>query len=620
MKNVHPNSMKDLELNGCDVNENGLVQVRFKPGTNGFVCPKDCHHSSNNMLVIIDAEKQKIKYLHCFGSHENESGRIELFCQKCQKHHRGLCEPSDLYNVKEDFYKSFLEKIPKAETKKFGGEIGEKNYHSKKLTEHVASVSANCIEKKVQYVYLNTSDMGTGKTTQIATLVRHWRNVIGANCTISVLTSRCALGTQLHEDLNKQTLPFLKDCGGPQKTNHLKGPVIEPINVDLESVLDKPFPAALYMDISKDENLYDHKLVICQAESLHRLRKSDGNIIHPDVVIIDEASSHLKQLRSDKTFVSNEERLLIRNQHIEMCKHAKVVVLACADMTAIERDHYLKYYVKEDACVEEVRVESIGKHFHIFNMSSVKQMILDKVSEGRNLWIACTTLRDAKDLKKRIEKRADELGDMNLKNGILLMSGSKQTSLQTKNDVLKEKKLTSHTVGKVWTGEFSIDIRKKEFPVKVFIFTPCITHGFSYDTEYFTDFFCIVNSNVDLAAREALQMCGRVRNAFNWIIGKMDTRERFDNMNSVEIAKSKLNKHETDSSKITAYSEYYGNDIEDLEAKLMFGAELEGKSYNADFIEKAVNHPQNSVYLTSFLIMLVTNLKNCKAISVGYNK
>ena len=590
-----------LILSGVSIsNYNGFIEVRFKPKSDGFKCPFGHLHTSNSFLVLMDRNGQ-VDHLFCYGSHDNGKNRIEKFCDKCNSEHFGKkCTIEARRDLSDNFYREFLKKIPKSGTKKFGGEDGTKKYHSKNLTSDVCKKSSACIAKKIQYVYINTSDMGCGKTTQIAFLVRFWRQKLGSKCKMLVLTSRCALAAQLAEDLNRDNLMPLQVCDGPQETTKLKGPDIDfPHEViDFENLYTKAFPATLYSDFPKDCDLFEEKLVICQAESVHRLRSISYK---PDIVIIDEATSHLKQLRSDKTFKSEAERLAIRDEHIAFCKNSKVLVLACADMTENIRDHFLKYYVSSNALVDCVNIESCGRNFHVFNIAKVKQMILDCVIEKRNVWISCTTLRDAKDIKNRIEKIADENGDMQLKNGILILSGDKSVLLETKNDILKRKKLKEHTLGEYWSGPTTKEIQKKTFPVKVFIHTPSITHGFSYESEHFQDFFCLINASVDVASREAIQMCGRVRNNANWIIGKLDTRERFDNLNPTEIAKSKLLKQTTNANDITSYGEYYGNDKEDLEAKILFLSELEGKSYNASFIKNATNHPQNTVFLNSNL-------------------
>lgn len=491
----------DGKVYSVDVdNEYNNVSVRIQPRGSDTKCFAGEIHRSNGIMYTIRDGRVISSYCHgcdrnvfpnnsfntgeatvdiCFRTNEPTQDCVEIKTE-CFKIHQCGSSSKDLrhaiawgqeYSVFKGFYTS---------------QQKERKYHSDTLLQDLYFHVDDIAEGEVKHctVFLLGS-CGSGKTSAVSKILKHYQHRF-PQATMLCQTSRRALASQLFESFGE--LGFVE-----------------------------------YKNYEKPD---DAKKLVIQVESMYKLFDEDY-LTSYDVVVIDELTSHLKQLVA-RTMSLDKQIQTIRYFNW-VVKNAKLVLCMCAD--AEENGFVYKYIEKlrrealEDHEYSEqvfcVRSPAAGLEIFREDPESVKAAVFDALDQGKNVWFCTNSRTEALKLKHVVQDRAKRMGNTEVFNGVLLVSGQSKDISEESKDKVFHKNLTNHipTTYLDTDGNEHKNKGRKKFPVRLFMFTPAITHGFSYedDENYFTAFMAIFVSS-EVPARDQIQQLKRHRKATSFLV------------------------------------------------------------------------------------------------------
>jgi hypothetical protein len=248
------------------------------------------------------------------------------------------------------------------------------------------------------------------------------------------------------------------------------------------------------------------RFIACSVESLARRLTKQEKVRIFDVVVVDEATAHVKQLLSDGT-MDDDTRNEVWTAHVKQLlsdgtmdddtrnevwavteaqlQSAKVVIFMCADLNDELRKMCIEIRSR-NASTYRCRVESRGYTTHIDTIPSVKHTIcavLNK-SKSNNVWVATNSRTQGLDVRKVIQRQAIERGQLDLANGVLLLTGQDGDGLSRaeREEILSWRRLGKHIPKQIYVlssegkAELIPNKQKAEFDVRAFIYTPARYH------------------------------------------------------------------------------------------------------------------------------------------------
>jgi hypothetical protein len=193
-----------------------------------------------------------------------------------------------------------------------------------------------------------------------------------------------------------------------------------------------------------------------------------------------------------------------------------------------------------NASTYRCRIEGRGYTTHIASIPSVKDTICAVLNKSRsnNVWVATNSRSQGLDVHKVVQRQAIERGQLELANGVLLLTDKDGDGLSRaeRDEILSERRLDKHILKQIYVlspdgkAELVPNKQKAEFDVRAFIYTPAITHGFSEQMHerQFTHVFGIFNSASGACARDASQQMYRLRGAKTCFVGISNAGKELD--------------------------------------------------------------------------------------------
>jgi Cdc6-like AAA superfamily ATPase len=475
-------------VHSLESRDDDTVVIRIKPGGRATQCLAGETHESNCIMYILGTYTVRVLRSYCFGCSRNVYKTKDVSSRSTQLHGFGDCA------LVEDF----TDRFAVHRGGHFVDEGGTRQFHTE---EHITTMFETACEKggrlKESTIFL-TGSMGTGKTTAVAKVLDM---IVKENPDVRILanTSRCALASELSRAFAKAGLSF---CD--------------------------------YRKVKTEE---DTKRLVIQVESMRKLisKNLEGGLLAPryDVLIVDELAAHLKQFLSST--VGDSETTF--SYFMDLLKTARVVIIMCADSP---EGSWAYEFVKRIRSSSSKGLERFFKRdstrtIHVVSPAAGLRIWLDE-PEGvyvaayealfkreANVWCSSNSRRMAIKLQQLVFKWARAKRRPDIYNGVLILSGRREDiSDGAKSAVLDDRTLTTHVPVVIMddTGELIANKDSKEFPVRLFVFTPAITHGFSFDDEggHFTVHLGIFRQG-PIPARDALQQLKRHRRARDVLVG-----------------------------------------------------------------------------------------------------
>ena len=384
-----------------------------------------------------------------------------------------------------------------------------KRYHSDALLEdlfmHVREMNHPGSDMKFCTFYL-LGTCGSGKSTALFKILEEYERV-RPEAKMLLHTSRCALAEQLMLNAGKSSLDF----------KH-------------------------YSDL---EDPSSSRKLVMQVESTHKLmdeKRAAG--VQFDVLVVDELFAHMKQLIAETMDKQLQIDTLRYFNHL--LQSAKLVICMCADTQ--EGDvifEYIRKIRRMNPCkdgqqthkedfehgeqVFKVTSPASGLSIFVEDPESVQAAVCHSLDQGENVWFFSNSRTVVRELANRVQSRARERGDVAAFNGVLIVSGIKEdiTEAAKKEVMTKEVFKLGHRPALYMTadGEIKPNTTGKRFPIRLFLYTPSITHGFSWEDEacYFTRFMGIVIAS-QVPVRDFLQQACRNRNCRNLLVGARQSK------------------------------------------------------------------------------------------------
>jgi hypothetical protein len=211
----------------------------------------------------------------------------------------------------------------------------------------------------------------------------------------------------------------------------------------------------------------------------------------------------------------------------------------CADLNDTLREMCIQIRSRNTSTYS-CRVEGRGYTTHIASIPSVKDTICAVLSKSRlnNVWVATNSRIQGLHVRKVIQRQAIERGELDLANGVLLLTGQDGDGLSRaeREEIRSKRRLDSHIPKQIYVlspdgkAELVPNKQKAEVDVRAFTYTPAITHGFSEQMHerQFTHMFGIFNSASGACARDASQQMYRLRGANTCFVGISNTGKELD--------------------------------------------------------------------------------------------
>ena len=606
-----PDCAKTVRCRNSYAMSDGAISVHFvaRDDQQGLVCPFGETHKANHFTVFVDPLLNRPNSVYCFANHDpDQKPRRSSVCTGCD-----ACHASAIDHHNNEV-QAVCADMPFAATRfnmddkyyAFGGKPTDKQYHGRELLDDIAGRCITATGKNNSAVTIElSSGMGTGKTTGLMYVLRRIRQV-QPECRIVMMTSRRALAAQLWTD--SKATPFIPaSTGTQQELHHVHGSTIDHSPVPRNSDLPQ-LDCIHYKHVAGE--LSSYRAVIVQIESTRRLGPCPEHMPTYDVVVIDEVTAHLKQLLAET--MTESERKLVMNYFIQVMQSAKVVFFMCADMQDFVQNFCRETLRPTGTPTYHARVESTGFNSHVVSLREAKDRIVNllvrKLPIKNNAWVGCNSRTEALDLQQKIESMGKLCDDLQLMNGVLLVSGQAiDISDKAKDNVFMNKTISTHVPKMKWvkTSEHGYTLthnaEKTVFPVRAFIHTPAITHGFSVsDNTHFTHFFGVFTHASGVPARECVQMLARVRGVKDVVVGVSDGPPRGEKSEEDDTteAQTLLKKNNSDEHLITSYIDVTDSGPQSQLAKFFKEEELRSRrGMTREIVGWLINHPQNKVFL-----------------------
>ena len=440
---------------------------------------------------------------------------------------------------------------------KFGGKPRDPRanfYHTLELAEQIAAIIVGALNTKTAVTIFIESTKGAGKTTALMHILQRVLQV-RLQTTVLMATSRNALASQLALDAREYTKVKLRPRAPDQLVQELEciqGPAVPQAQLP---PLPSSFPAvhvAQHTDHDEDGKSLDltdrraHPIVSCSVESIGKGRlckeRSDERFGQGryadkfDIVVIDEITAHLKQHTSTDT-MEFKQRLASWDTTRTLCNEATVRIFMCADLTEEPRKFCMERLSPRGAATYKCRVMGGCFTTHVTSAQAVKGKICDVLLKNpqHNVWVASNSLRQSKHVRNLIQRRAEECGDLDLANGVQLFCGCDGNGLSRdeRTNILDQRDFRTHVPKTIRVLEAGIiklvpNDERRPFPIRAFIYTPAITHGFSEQQRetHFTHVFGVFTANSGAPARDAAQQMVRLRGAAACMVGISGGKEQ----------------------------------------------------------------------------------------------
>ena len=646
LSNRRPELSKAVKQRGSPKKlENCTVSVLFGPANGaGYTCPLNTseHHKSNSFAVHVRAGVVcGILCQSCRGA----GGKL-LFAKVVNPPPQAGQPPA------EDAAAEANEENAGADDEvflKFGGKPRDPRaplYHTLELAEQMAALIVGALNTKTAATFFNESTKGAGKTTMLMHVLQR---VLQEHPQTTVLmpTSRNALGSQLALDAREYTKVKLRPRAPDQFLQELE--CIQGAAVPQAQLppLPSSFPAvhvAQHTDLDEDGNSLDltdrraHPIVSCSVESIGYGRlcteRSDERFGQGryadkfDIVVIDEITAHLKQHTSTGT-MEHQERLKSWDTTRTLCDEATVRIFMCADLTEETRKFCMERLSPSGAATYHCRVLGGGFTTHVTNTQAVKDKICDVLLKNpqHNVWVASNSLRQSKHVRNLIQRRAEECCDLDLANGVQLFCGSDGNGLSRdeRANILNQRDFRTHIPKTIRVLEAGIIKRipnvDRTFPIRAFIYTPAITHGFSEQQRetQFTHVFGVFTANSGAPARDAAQQMVRLRGAAACMVGisggeeeVLDEKAIADRTNDLRTSVEPLPSSSSSPRRLTrgladriVYQPNWvlikpdlRTPLGELETTFTKEEERSKMNYTCEFIRATLANPHNTVYIS----------------------
>jgi hypothetical protein len=387
-------------------------------------------------------------------------------------------------------------------------------YYPADLTASVtARVLGSLKDDNKPYTLLDRSNMGVGKTRSLISILR---DVLQVHPTAKILVecSRRSLGAELFSQL--QDLGF-----------------------------------ELYSEL-QGQDLSTKQLLICQLESTCKLIHPNGKPCTYDVVVVDEWSSHLSQFRSDT--VRNPQ--LVLELACLRYRDAKSMLSLCAD-AGLPQLSVLEA-IRPTTQVHNIMVSKSSAAIHVdyISMAEAKSLIINALFDlscTNNIIVPSNSLSECLSLIENITARAKYMGEWNrhlnhakqsgfpnpeswaterlesLVNGVQFLKGD-DADQWYKDNVFKAHKIKEHVPKILWRrsnddGKWSNITQTKcgdYRTTRLFIFTPTLVHGCSFDKGHSAGHFNIgvaLFTSTSTCGRECVQALARLREMKIYAVG-----------------------------------------------------------------------------------------------------
>ena len=232
-------------------------------------------------------------------------------------------------------------------------------------------------------------------------------------------------------------------------------------------------------------NLSSVDKLICSMDSIYRLRPNINEAVPQyDLVIVDEIDQALKHITTASTLKHN------RTSCIEtlwcILANAKNVIAASATISNREIDFLSNIVGRNEINVIDNQIMPLSKTFVKYDdESTIRNDIIDSLTKGNNIAVACNTKTNANALEIRLKELFPNECIVNI----------------TSDNSQKEK-------------QFIININEQivEKKVKVLIYSPSLGTGTDINVrDYFHEVFVIASKTECLSSLDLLQLAGRVR-------------------------------------------------------------------------------------------------------------
>ena len=257
-------------------------------------------------------------------------------------------------------------------------------------------------------------------------------------------------------------------------------------NTSLSLFLKKLFPEFSHYEIDKEEGAYDSCYLICQFESIHNLKKMY------DVVIIDECTSFFMHASSKTMEQRLDSCLAIIGNHLKYSSHVYAID---ADVSPRIVSWLMEWRPHDPPYLVQYTHKPLSNK--CLYLSRTKKDLLSSLTRslrnGDNCVLVLQTIKESEKLLQYFYDKASSIlllnknGATNITNGILQF----QNSAEQKKSFLTDPDVY--------------------FPFcQLFIYTPCIKTGVSFEKPHFHKLYAIA-SKKSSPVREFQQGLLRVR-------------------------------------------------------------------------------------------------------------